>query len=166
MLIHIDAIINKGKDDTWIFTRVYGKPVTHLRHETWSLIQNLNNRFSIPWLCTRDFNELTSNLEKLGGATSNLEKLGGANRNQNQMQLFRNVIDECGFLDLGFFGTQFTWHKHFANGHLVWERLDRGLANNEWILQFRGTRVHHLHSNNSDHHPLWIVPVGLDPPCA
>ena len=32
------------------------------------------------------------------------------------MQLFRDVIDECGFLDLGFFGTQFMWHKHFANG--------------------------------------------------
>lgn len=71
-----------------------------------------------------------------------------------------------GFLDLGFVGTQFTWHKHFADGHLVWERLDRGLANSEWILQFRGTRVHYLQSNNFDHHPLWIVPAGLDPPSA
>lgn len=76
-------IINKGKDDAWIFTRVY-----------WSLIQDLNNCFSIPCLCSRDFNELTSNLEKLGGATSNIEKLGGANRNQNQIQLFRNAVDE------------------------------------------------------------------------
>ena len=105
MLIHIDAIIDKGKDDAWIFIGVYGKPVTHLWHETWSFIQDLNNRFSIPWLCSRDFNELTSNLEKLGGTTNNLEKLGGANRNQNQIQLFRDTINECGFLDLGFVGT-------------------------------------------------------------
>ena len=30
------------------------------------------------------------------------EKLGGALQNHNQMQLFREVIDECNFMDLGF----------------------------------------------------------------
>ena len=73
------------------------------------------------------------------------------------MQLFRDVIDECGFMDLGFTGVQFTWKKHFFDGHSVWERLDRGLATREWMLKFAGTRVHHLPSFTSDHNPLWIV---------
>ena len=48
------------------------------------------------------------------------------------MKLFRDVIDEGGFLDLGFVGPQYTWSKHFATGQSVWEILDHGLANYEW----------------------------------
>ena len=77
------------------------------------------------------------------------------------MQLFRDVIDECGFMDLGFTGSQFTWKKNFTDGHSVWERLDRGLATREWMLKFAGTGVHHLPPFTSDHNPLWIVPRDL-----
>ena len=45
---HIDAIINKGKDDDWRFTSFYGEPITHLRHESWSLLCVLNNHLSLP----------------------------------------------------------------------------------------------------------------------
>ena len=92
------------------------------------------------------------------------EKMGGSNRNQAQMQLFKDFIDECGFIDLGFVGSHFTWSKHFADGHSIWERMDRGLANHERFLKFPGTKVHHLHSNSSDHSPLWITPNGLEIP--
>lgn len=78
------------------------------------------------------------------------------------MQLFREAINECGFLDLGFIGSQFTWQNFFADGHLVWERLNRALANNEWLLRFAGTRVHHLTCNSLDHCPLWIAPDGIE----
>ena len=70
------------------------------------------------------------------------------------MQLFRDAIDECGFMDLGFMGSQFTWKKHFNDGHSVWERLDRGLATREWMLKFVGTIVHYLPSFTSYHCPI------------
>ena len=44
----------------------------------------------------------------------------------------------------------------------MWERLNRGLANYEWLERFAGTRVHHLHLDSSDHHPILIVPIGLE----
>ena len=44
--------------------------------------------------------------------------------NHNQMQLFRNVIDECDFLDLGFVRKKIAWSRHFANSHSIWESLD------------------------------------------
>ena len=131
--------------------RFYGDPVTHKRFESWNLLRDLNSRMDLPWLCMGDFNEITRQSEKLGGSI----------RSQAQMQLFRDVIDECGFMDLGFTGVQFTWKKHFFDGHSVWERLDRGLATREWMLKFAGTRVHHLPSFTSDHNPLWIVPRDL-----
>ena len=31
---HIDAIINKGKEDSWRFTGFYGDPITHKRFES------------------------------------------------------------------------------------------------------------------------------------
>ena len=80
------------------------------------------------------------------------------------MQLFRDVLDECWFLDHGFVGNRFTWSKHFADGHSIWERLDWGVANANWFLKFPGTIVHHLHCTSSDHMSLCINLSGLEIP--
>ena len=64
---HIDAIINKGARDAWRFIGFYGKPVTHLKHESWSKLRQLNSRFNLPWLCAGDFNEIMKSNEKHGG---------------------------------------------------------------------------------------------------
>lgn len=42
------------------------------------------------------------------------------------MQDFRDVVDECGLINLGFVGNKFTWWKWAAGGITIWERLDRG----------------------------------------
>ena len=57
-----------------------------------------------------DFNEILKQDEKLGGAI----------RNHNQRQLFCEVTNECGFLDLGFVDQKSTWSRHYADGHLIW----------------------------------------------
>ena len=41
------------------------------------------------------------------------KKKGGSNRSHAQMQLFREAIDECGFIDMGYKGSPFTWKKKF-----------------------------------------------------
>ena len=92
---HIDALINRGKDNGWCFTGFYGEPATHLRSEPWDLIRTLHRQFKVPWLCARDFNELLKSHEKLGGCL----------RLYGQMQKFREVLDECGLLDWGLLET-------------------------------------------------------------
>ncbi|KAL0004760.1 hypothetical protein SO802_012321 [Lithocarpus litseifolius] len=151
---YIDAIINRNKEGEWRFTGFYGEPETHKRSESWEQLRRLERKFQLPWLCAGDFNELTRADEKLGGNR----------RSHAQMQLFRDAIDECGFIDLGYSGSKFTWRKHFANGQSIWERLDRALCTNDWLQQFGATKVFHLKSSTSDHIPIWIVPNGLDPP--
>lgn len=79
------------------------------------------------------------------------------------MQQFRDVIDECNFMDLGFLGPKYTWSRHFENGHSIRERLDRCLATNSWFLKFLGTKVYHLRCDSLDHSPLHIVFSGIDP---
>ena len=62
------------------------------------------------------------------------------------MQAFRDILDECDFLDLGFVGSEFIWHKHFA-GYMVWERLDRVVATSDWLSLFPNTKNYHLEAD-------------------
>ena len=101
-----------------------------------------------------DFNKLVRQDEKLGGAT----------QSHNHMQQFRDVIDEYGFMNLGFEGPKYTWNRHFKNGNSIWERLDRCLATNSWFLEFPGTKVYHLRCDSSYHNPIHIVFLGTYPP--
>ena len=78
------------------------------------------------------------------------------------MQQFREVLDECGFMDLGFKGFPFTWSKHWQNGSSVWERLDRVVASQEWFSDFPDMAVHHVDSTTSDHKLLWIEQADLE----
>ena len=114
-------------------------------------MRNLKTQSQAPWLCAGDFNEVTKQSEKLGGRT----------RPHNQMQAFRDILEECGIMDLGFVGSKFTWHKHYDN-FTVWERLDRVVATNEWFYLFSNTQVRHLDVTTSDHKPLLINPDGMD----
>ena len=92
------------------------------------------------------------------------EKLGGNKRSHNQMQWFCEAIDACGFVDLGYSGSRFTWSKHYTSSYSIWERLDRALCTTDWLNHFVGTKVVHLTCTTSDHSPLWIALSGIDPP--
>ena len=54
-------------------------------------------------------------------------------------------------------GPKFTWSKHFENGNSIWERLDRGLATNNWFLKFLGSKVHHLRCDSPNNCPLYVT---------
>ena len=54
-------------------------------------------QLSLPWIVFGDFNDI-NHLD---------EKCGGAKRSADQMQAFRNALDACNLLDLGFSGPSF-----------------------------------------------------------
>lgn len=62
---HIDYIIRKGSEKAWRFTGFYGEPNTHKRYESWDLLRQLNSQFSLPWLCSGDFNEIVRQKRKV-----------------------------------------------------------------------------------------------------
>ena len=130
---HIDDMINKNKLEEWRLTGFYGEPDTQLKHEAWSKLRNLKSRGTTSWLCVGDFNEIAKQSEKRGGRA----------RPHSQMQAFRDILEECGFMDLGFVESISTWHKHFDN-YIIWERLDRAVATNEWFSMYPDTKVNNL----------------------
>ena len=149
---HIDATVNKNSSDPWRFTSFYGEPKTYKRQESWDLLRSLHGRISPPWLCAGDFNEIIKQSEKWGGRL----------RPYAQMQIFRDVLDGCELMDLGFKGFPYTWCKHYRNGVSIWERLDKAVASYEWFSKFLGSQVHHLDSTTLDHKTLWVELSNLD----
>ncbi|KAL0004665.1 hypothetical protein SO802_012226 [Lithocarpus litseifolius] len=149
---HIDVVINKGTDNAWRFTGIYGAPETHLRPETWELLRGLHRQVSMPWLCGGDFNEILKSHEKRGGRL----------RPYGQIEKFREVLDECNLLDLGFSGNKFTWSRSFPNGGMVWERLDRAVSSADWYDLFPATCVQTLACVSSDHNPICIHLGGIE----
>lgn len=61
-------------------------------------------------------------------------------------------------MDLGFIGLDYTWHGRWGGG-LIWERLDRSVANYEWLAKFPTGRVKHLNCFTSDHR---LILLSLD----
>lgn len=97
-------------------------------------------------MCIGDFNEITKAEEKMGGAP----------RKERQMVEFREALDFCGFRDLGYMGSPFTWCNNQYEGEVTWIRLDRGVATTHWSQMFPSVCVHHISGSLSDHYPLWI----------
>ena len=122
------------------------------RKPFWDYLQNLALNISFSWLLLGDFNDMMSEEEKLGGLPIN----------RTRMTTFRNCLDNCRLIDLGFHGPRFTW----TNKSPVWqatirERLDRGVANTDWALFFPSAAIHHLPRVKSDHCPIMLT---TDPP--
>lgn len=145
-LSHIDALVDGSSTNAWRLTSFYGAPETHRRGESWNLLQSLNNQSSLSWLCFGDFNEIVHRAKLRRHRT----------RNENQMQGFRDVISDCGFIDLGHRGSEFTWCNNRKGLSTTWLRLDLAMANNDWLFRFNTNIVHHLESSASDHKPLLV----------
>ena len=95
---HIDSVIEGGSENAWRLTGFYGKLDTYHRSEGWSMLCMLGSKLTMPWCCLGDFNELLEVQDKKGGAP----------RAQSQMQMFRDALDYCEFVDLGFSSPDFT----------------------------------------------------------
>jgi hypothetical protein len=67
------------------------------------------------------------------------------------MEGFREAVQICGFLDLGFIGLPYTWDNRQHGNDNVKVRLDRGLASLAFFDMFRDTKVWHVQTTESDH---------------
>ena len=97
----------------------------------------------MPWLCVGDFNEITYDAEKLGGAL----------RPIRQMATFRQVLSNCNLHEVPVSGPKFTWFKG-RGPNVIMERLDRGVANEAWLSRFPTVFEVHLVTPLSNHVPL------------
>ena len=141
---HLDVSVEEEGEDKWRLTCVCGEAQTHLRHQTWTVLKNISSLSSLPWICIGDFNEVLCPTEHEGvGQRSNA-----------QIQAFRDTIDVCMLIDLGYKGHFWTFEKKVVGVNYTRVRLDRALATAEWNELFPNAQLKHLSSASSDHCPI------------
>ena len=84
------------------------------------------------------------------------KKEGGLPSNFGKMQHSRNMVNTCGFVNLGFNGPKFTWCNERESQSRIWERLDRTLANAMRIKLYDEYEVQHLTMIRSGHRPIFL----------
>ena len=76
------------------------------------------------------------------------------------MRAFRDMVDECRFVDLGFVRHKFTWRGKRSGG-IVLERPDRAFASTSWLEQNPTTRVQRIRAHLLDHNLILIRLEGI-----
>jgi hypothetical protein len=125
---------------------VYGEAKINESHKTWDMLKFIKAASPLPWLCIGDFNEVLLREEHVGVN----------DRSNAQIQAFRDTVDVCELMDLGYDGNTWTFEKRVAGGSFCRVRLDRALATTSWSSRFPLAVLHHLTGVASDHSPILL----------
>ena len=130
---------------TWLLSAIYASPRLVERRILWENFKTMAHLHNLPWLMLGDFNEVLCNDDKFGGNHVNL----------NRALEFKDCLDECNMVDLGFVGPKFTWTNRRPISSLILERIDRFFAN-PWRILYLEALVTHLPRTFLDHYPVLI----------
>ena len=112
---HIDVEVHGSSASTpWRATSFYGHPDAGKHFISWQLLELLKHQYSMPWVMFGDFNEITHSDEKIGWL----------DRDAKQMEEFRECLNRCELIDLGFTRQNYTW----CNGRGVSRGQGSGLT--------------------------------------
>lgn len=87
---------------------------------------------------------------------TNNDKLGGRPVNISRSLDFKDCLDRCNMLDLGYSGQRFNWKNKRDVGALIQERIDRFFVDLGWCILYSEARVSHLTRCHSDHCPMLL----------
>ncbi|KAF7123153.1 hypothetical protein RHSIM_Rhsim12G0079800 [Rhododendron simsii] len=119
--------------DPWLTTFIYAPPTPKERILFWNQLRSVARENLYPWLCVGDFNEVASTWEKEGGN----------DYRGRRIELFQELISDCGWMELEFKGLAFTWSNNQGGINNIRERLDRAMAKVPWRLFCPTAQVFH-----------------------
>ena len=99
-----------------------------------------------PWLVVGDFNAFLHALEKKSKRPPQ----------SSQVDAFGDALESCQLQDLGYKGYPFTWNNKRPSEANTKIKLDRAVANKDWIGKFQMSKVIHLSAHASDHLPILL----------
>ena len=110
----IHAIVKvQNSNSSWLFTAVYSSPRFAERFILWNNLIKTAKLHDMPWVLAGDFNEPLSEEDKFGGRAVSV----------NMLLLFKECLDKCNMIDIGFSGPRFTWTNKREFQALIQERI-------------------------------------------
>ncbi|KAK6126320.1 hypothetical protein DH2020_039965 [Rehmannia glutinosa] len=135
------------QNSTFRVTVSTGSQDVSQRWNFWNLFKHLKTHSFTPWLCLGDFNEVLLQSEFHGRGL----------RVEWQIQNFREALQHCALSDMGYSGSQFTWHRLLTHPYTQKARLDRCVGNDALRSLFPRHMIEHLNSISSDHHAIFVT---------
>ena len=135
-----------ASDFSWILSTVYACPRFEERSIIWNNMSALAELHSMAWVITRDFNKPLVEDDKFGGRALSM----------NRSLQFKDCLDKCNMVDLGFSGLRFTWSNGRELSALIQERIDKFFVNPDWHSNFPEAKVTHLTRCHSNHCPMLL----------
>lgn len=130
---------------SFLLSSIYASPKFESRKLLWNDLHDFASTVNLPWIVIGDFNEVVCQSEEFGGRPIN----------RKRMELYAETMNNCNLVDLGFNGSKYTWtNKRIVRP--IFERLDRGWVNPEWICTFPNSSIWHLPRITSDHCPILL----------
>ena len=146
--IHVEVKV-LATNLSWIFSAVYASPRSVERCIMWENLIKVTDLHNKPWVIAGDFNEPLLGEDKFGGRPVNISR----------SLLFKDCLDKCNMVDLGFSGPRYTWTNRREINNLIQERIDRYFMNPSWCLLYLDARVSHLTRCHSDHCPVLLETI-------
>ncbi|KAL2905781.1 DNA repair protein RecO [Bienertia sinuspersici] len=108
----------------------------------WDDLVNMHSRIKGPWLLLGDIN-----------CVLNTEECIGSNVRISEMLPGRKCFKACGLIDIPFGGNFFTWSNKQAGEDRVFSKIDRVMANKEWLDTYDKANALFLTEGVSDRCP-------------
>ncbi|KAL0913107.1 hypothetical protein M5K25_016539 [Dendrobium thyrsiflorum] len=151
----ITGIVKTSHTIPFLLSAVYASNSFDERLALWEDLSKVQSNNTLPWVILGDFNCCRFQSDKKGGNSIPLSRLAP----------FNNFIFDSHLVELPSSGLFHTWYNQRTDNpiHL---RLDRILANVDWLNTFPNSDYKVVNSLISDHTPLILksdVPVGSRP---
>lgn len=124
----INAIVTSDNAaEPWKLLAIYRPLNLSNQAMFWDFLNTIAQNFQGPWFVCGDFNMVFTQANKKEGTPMGNSSNGG----------YARMINDLGWIDIGFSGSPYTWNNRRRGAANIMERLDRGFTNNEWKVQFQ-----------------------------
>lgn len=123
-LIHC-VVQPKSGIEPFFCTFVYSFNESKEREKLWEDLISFKNYYKGAWVLLGDLN-----------CVLNVEEIIGQSVRQGEMLPGRRCLESCGLSDIKFSGHYYTWSNKQDASTRVCSKLDRVMANDEWLDRF------------------------------
>lgn len=111
--IHVEVKV-RSSDLALIFSAMYGSPRSDERHILWENLTKVLDLHNKPWILAGDFNEPLIKGDKFVGRGVSISR----------SLLFKDYLDRCNMVNMGFARLRFTWTNKRDIDNIILERID------------------------------------------